>query len=154
MPYIQLVFSIEITLRALKSTPFPPRSKWTVAICLTIVKIALLATGLLTFFIRPPNFCFASLFWFVAKWAEGGFALLIGIVVILAACAVVIYIKLTRYSTIEDDERIGASRMIYYIALAIIPNVRVYYFKIKCSLRQTNMEIDIDDPILWLPIFR
>ncbi|KAI0870397.1 hypothetical protein GGS24DRAFT_109476 [Hypoxylon argillaceum] len=128
VPYIQLVFSIEITLRALKSTPFPPRSKWTVAICLTIVKIALLATGLLTFFIRPPNFCFASLFWFVAKWAEGGFALLIGIVVILAACAVVIYIKLTRYSTIEDDERIGASRMIYYIALAIIPNTLMIPF--------------------------
>lgn len=127
MPYIQLVFTVEITLRALKSNPFPPRSKWTVAICLTIVKIALLATGLVTFFIRAPNFCFASLFWFVAKWAEGGFGLLIAIAVILAACAVILYIKLTRNSMIEDEERVSASRMIYYIALAIIPNVSVYY---------------------------
>ncbi|KAI0108685.1 hypothetical protein GGR51DRAFT_123151 [Nemania sp. FL0031] len=128
VPYLQLVFTIETTLRALKSNPFPPRSKWTVAICLTIVKIALLATGLLTFFIRAPNFCFASLFWFVAKWAEGGFALLIGIVMILAVCAVIIYIKLTRCSTIEDEERVDASRMIYYIALAIIPNALMIPF--------------------------
>ncbi|KAJ8123040.1 hypothetical protein O1611_g9690 [Lasiodiplodia mahajangana] len=128
VPYIQLVFTIETTIRALKSNPFPPRSKWTVAICLTIVKIALLATGLLTFFIRAPNFCFASLFWFVAKWAEGGFALLIGIVMILAMCNAIIYIKLTRHSTIEEDERVDASRMIYYIALAIIPNALMIPF--------------------------
>ncbi len=101
-------------------------------ICLTIVKIALLATGLVTFFIRAPNICFASLFWFVAKWAEGGFAVLIGIVVILAVCAVIIYLKLTRYSMIEDDERVSASRMIYYIALAIIPNVGVYCLQKTC----------------------
>ncbi|KAI0909057.1 hypothetical protein F4823DRAFT_457383 [Ustulina deusta] len=128
VPYIQLVFAVETTLRALKSNPFPPRSKWTVPICLTIVKIALLATGLVTFFIRAPNICFASLFWFVAKWAEGGFAVLIGIVVILAVCAVIIYLKLTRYSMIEDDERVSASRMIYYIALAIIPNALMIPF--------------------------
>ncbi|KAI0491136.1 hypothetical protein F4859DRAFT_35079 [Xylaria cf. heliscus] len=128
VPYIQLAFAIETALRALKSNPFPPRSKWTVAICLTIVKIALLATGLVTFFIRAPNFCFASLFWFVAKWAEGGFGLLIAIVVILATCAVIIYIKLTRYSMIEEDERVSASRMIYYIALAIIPNTLMIPF--------------------------
>ncbi|KAI1424408.1 hypothetical protein F5Y12DRAFT_454727 [Xylaria sp. FL1777] len=128
VPYTQLVFAVETTIRALKSNPFPPRSKWTVPICLTIIKIALLATGVVTFFIRAPNFCFASLFWFVAKWAEGGFAILIAIVVILAGCAVIIYLKLTRYSMIEEDERIGASRMIYYIALAIIPNVLMIPF--------------------------
>lgn len=127
-PYIQLVFTIETTLRALKSNPFPPRSKWTVAICMTIVKIALLATGLITFFIRAPNFCFAALFWFVAKWAEIGFALLIVIVVIMAICGVIIYLRLSRNSMIEDDERIGASRMIYYIALAIIPNILMIPF--------------------------
>ncbi|KAI3324937.1 hypothetical protein HD806DRAFT_459964 [Xylariaceae sp. AK1471] len=128
VPYIQLVFTVEITLRALKANPFPPRSKWTVAICLTIVKIALLSTGLVAFFVRAPNVCFASLFWFVVKWAEGGFALLIGIVVILAVCAVIIYLKLTRYSMIEDDERVSASRMIYYIGLAIVPNTLMIPF--------------------------
>jgi hypothetical protein len=123
VPYIQLVFTLETTSRALRSAPLPPRSKWTVAICLTVIKIALLTTGLVAFFIRAPDFCFASLFWFVQKWATGGFVLLISIVVILAVCAVIIYLKLTRYSMIEDDERVSASRMIYYITLAIIPNV-------------------------------
>ena len=54
-------------------------------ICLVIIKILLVATGLVAFFIRAPNFCFASLFWFVAKWAEGAFALLVFIDVALVA---------------------------------------------------------------------
>ncbi|KAK5627086.1 hypothetical protein RRF57_002801 [Xylaria bambusicola] len=128
VPYTQLVFSVETALRALKSDPFAPRGKWTVPICLTIVKIALLATGLVTFFIRAPNICFASLFWFVAKWAEGGFAILISIAFIMVACAITIYLKLTKHSMIEDDERVSASRMIYYITLAIIPNVLMIPF--------------------------
>ncbi|KAI1171248.1 hypothetical protein F4777DRAFT_67538 [Nemania sp. FL0916] len=128
VPYIQLVFAVETTLRALKSSPFPPRSKWTVAICITIVTIALLATGLSAFFIHPPNFCFAALFWFVAKWAQGGFALLIGIVLVLMVCGVMIYVNLTRHSVTEDDERVSASRMIYYIVLAIIPNALMIPF--------------------------
>jgi hypothetical protein len=126
VPYIQLVFTLEMTLRALKANPFPPRSKWTVTICLTIIKIALLSTGLVAFFVRAPDVCFASLFWFVETWAKGGFALLIGIVVVLVVCAVIIYFKLTRHSMIEDDERVSASRMIYYIALAVVPNVGLF----------------------------
>ncbi|KAI0194612.1 hypothetical protein F4808DRAFT_335255 [Astrocystis sublimbata] len=128
VPYIQLVFTIETTLRALKANPFPPRSYWTVTICLTIIKIALLATGLVTFFIRAPNFCFAALFWFVAKWADGGFAILIVIVVVMAACGVIIYFKLTRNTMIDEEERVGASVMLYYIALAIIPNTLMIPF--------------------------
>ncbi|KAI1108984.1 hypothetical protein F5Y14DRAFT_54522 [Nemania sp. NC0429] len=133
VPYIQLVFAVETALRALKSHPFPPRGKWTVAICMTIVKTALLATGLATFFIRAPNVCFASLFWFVAKWADGGVALLLVIVVVLAVCAGIIYIKLMRPSMVEDDERVGASRMVYYIALAIIPNALMIPFFVYLS---------------------
>ncbi|KAI1415163.1 hypothetical protein F5Y13DRAFT_178218 [Hypoxylon sp. FL1857] len=128
VPYIQLVFGLEVTFRACKSRPFPPRSKWSVAICLAIVKILLLGTGLVGIFIRPPNFCFASLFWFVAKWAEGGFVLLLMIAVILAICSIFIFFKLSRYSLIEDSERVSASRMVYYLALAVVTNALIVPF--------------------------
>ncbi|KAI1138847.1 hypothetical protein F5Y05DRAFT_352520 [Hypoxylon sp. FL0543] len=134
VPYIQLVFGLEVTFRAYRSRPFPPRGKWSVTICLAIVKILLLGTGLVGFFIRPPSFCFASLFWFVAKWAEIGFVLLLIITVVLAICSALIFFKLSRYSLIEDTERISASRMVYYLALAVVTNALIVPFFVYLTL--------------------
>ncbi|ORY71219.1 uncharacterized protein BCR38DRAFT_479737 [Pseudomassariella vexata] len=128
VPYIQLIFGLEVALRGLRSKPFPQRSKWTVAICLAGLKIVLMITGLVAFFIRAPDFCFASLFFFVARWAEGGFVLLLVIAVLLTICAVTIFIKLTRNADIETSERVLASRMVYYLALAIISTLLMIPF--------------------------
>ncbi|KAI1814533.1 hypothetical protein GGS20DRAFT_407436 [Poronia punctata] len=128
VPYIQVVFAVEATLRALKMSHSSPRRKWAIAICLTLIIVALLATGLVTFFIRPANVCFASLFWFVVQWAEGGFTLLVGVVVILTGCALIIYSTLGKYPMIEEGRRAGGVRMVYYIILGIIPNALIIPF--------------------------
>lgn len=133
VPYIQLVFGLEVTFRALKKRPLPPRGKWNIVICLIIVKILLLGTGLVGFFIRPPTFCFASLFWFVAKWAEGGFVLLLIIAVVLAICSIIIFTRLTRYSIIETSERVSASRTVYYLVLAVVTNALIVPFFIRLT---------------------
>ncbi|RWA04154.1 hypothetical protein EKO27_g10951 [Xylaria grammica] len=112
VPYIQLAFAVETTLRALQSNPFPPRSKWTVAICLTIVKIALLATGLVTFFYSCTQFLFRFSLLVRGKMGTG------------RLCAS----NKHRHHLGEEDERVGASRMIYYIVLAIIPNTLMIPF--------------------------
>ncbi|KAI1867953.1 uncharacterized protein JN550_006760 [Neoarthrinium moseri] len=128
VPYVQLIFGIEIALRGLRTKPFPPRGKWTVAICMAVWKMLLVITGLVAFFIPSSDFCFASLFWFVAKWAEGGFALFMTISVILIACAVIVFLKLTRHATIETSERVQASRMVYYLAVGILSNILMVPF--------------------------
>ncbi|KAI0166695.1 hypothetical protein GGR52DRAFT_70816 [Hypoxylon sp. FL1284] len=128
VPYTQLVFVLEVTFRSLRSTPFPSRGKWTVVICLVIVKILLVGTGLVGFFIPPHNFCFASLFWYAIKWSEGGFILLLTIAIVLAICGVIIFIRLSRHSTIETSERISASRTVFYIVLAVISNALILPF--------------------------
>ncbi|KAI0381773.1 hypothetical protein F5Y04DRAFT_270751 [Hypomontagnella monticulosa] len=133
VPYIQLVFGLEVTFRSLKATPFPPRNKWNVPILLLVVKVLLGITGLVGVFIRPTNICFASLFWFVSKWAEGGFALLLVIIVVLAICSIVIYLRLSRYSIIEESERISASRMVYYLGLAVLTNALIVPFFINLT---------------------
>ncbi|KAI0119456.1 hypothetical protein F4814DRAFT_447271 [Daldinia grandis] len=133
VPYIQLVFGLEVTVRALRSRPFLPRSKWNVPICLAIVGVLLLTTGLVGYFIRPPTFCFASLFWFVARWAEGGFVVLLIIAVTLAICTVITFLKLTRCSTIEDSERISASRMVYFLTLAFVTNALIVPFFVSLT---------------------
>ncbi|KAI8964000.1 hypothetical protein F5Y11DRAFT_355911 [Daldinia sp. FL1419] len=134
VPYIQLVFGLEVTVRALRSRPFLPRNKWNVPICLLVVKVLLLTTGLVGYFIRPPTFCFASLFWFVARWAEGGFVVLLIIAVTLAVCTVIIFLKLTRHSAIDDIERISASRMVYFLALAVVTNALIVPFFVSLTI--------------------
>ncbi|KAI0157672.1 hypothetical protein GGR57DRAFT_52183 [Xylariaceae sp. FL1272] len=128
VPFIQLVFSLEATWRALQRNAFAPRSRWTVSICLVIINIALIITGLVAFFVRAPNVCFASLFWFVVEWADGSFILLLIIISILLACAAIIFIRLRKCSRVEDEERTDASRMVYYILIGVLPNILMLPF--------------------------
>ncbi|KAH6655119.1 hypothetical protein BKA67DRAFT_226745 [Truncatella angustata] len=123
VPFLQLIFGIELTLRGFRRIPFPSRGHWTVAICLAVWSTLLVITGLVTFFIPSADFCFASLFWFVAKWAEGGFALFTVISVVLVGCVITVFLKLTRHSTIETSTRVEASRMVYFLSVAIVSNV-------------------------------
>ncbi|KAL0944056.1 uncharacterized protein CTRU02_201943 [Colletotrichum truncatum] len=120
VPYIQLVFALEVAIRSLRRNPLPPRGKWNVTICLAIVGTFLLITYLVTLFIRPPNFCFASLFWFVQRWKEGCFVLLSLISATLLGSTMVIFFRLHNNSRIEATERVAASRMVYFMAVAFI----------------------------------
>jgi len=103
--------------------PFPKRGKWNVTICLAVVGTLLFATFLYTHFERPPNFCFASLFWFVQSYKTECFALLIASGAMLLVCVVVVFIKLHRHVKIDSTERVAASRMVFFMAVAIISNV-------------------------------
>jgi hypothetical protein len=124
VPYIQLVFGVEIAVRAFqKDQPFAPRAKWTVSICLTKVGLLTLTTFLVANFQRAKNTCLLSLFWFVAEYAMGCFILLIVIVTTLLACAVIIFVKLHKSIKVEVTARVNASRMVYYLALAAISTV-------------------------------
>lgn len=123
VPFLQLIFGLELTIRGLRTKPFPKRGKWTVAICFAVWTTLLLVMGLVTFFVPSADFCFASLFWFVAKWAVGGFALFTLMSVVLIGCAIIIFVKLTRHSTIETSERVEASRMVYFLSVAILSDV-------------------------------
>jgi len=123
VPYTQLVFAVELALRGMGKQPFAPRGKWTVTICLTTIGLLSLTNFLVADFIRTQDFCFGSLFWFVAKYSVGCFAVLVTIVSIILACIVTVAVKLYRSIKIEVTERVCASRMVYYMCLAVISNV-------------------------------
>ncbi|KAH8652389.1 hypothetical protein BX600DRAFT_553774 [Xylariales sp. PMI_506] len=127
VPFLQVIFGIEIAARGLRSNPFPPREKWTVSVCLGVFLCLMLIMALVAFFLPSPDICFACLFWFVAKWAEGGFALFTMISVFLIACATIVFRKLG-HSTIDPVERVQASRMVYYLAVGVISNLLMVPF--------------------------
>ncbi|KAK1964295.1 hypothetical protein LY78DRAFT_160262 [Colletotrichum sublineola] len=135
VPYIQLVFALEVAFRSLRKNPLPPRSKWNVTICLATVGTFLLVTYLVTLFVRPPNFCFASLFWFVQRWKEGCFVILTIISVALLASTLVTFFRLHNNARIENSERVAASRMVYFMAIAFISNTLLtpFFFNLSFS---------------------
>ena len=124
VPYIQLIFGLEIAMRGLqKKEPFSPRGKWAVTICLTIIGLLILANFLVANFDRAPSLCLKSLFWFVEHYSTACFALLTGIASTLLVCTVIVFVRLHRSTKIEVTERVAASRMVYYMALAVISTV-------------------------------
>jgi len=130
VPYIQLVFGLECALRSIRSLPFQARGKYDVTICLVVVVLMLIGTWLPSFFVHS-NVCFASLVWYVARYGFLGLKLLIiaGSLMILAA--IIIFVRLSTVSLIDEHQRIAASRMVYYLVLGIVslvslPQVREY----------------------------
>ncbi|KAK4228215.1 hypothetical protein QBC38DRAFT_362340 [Podospora fimiseda] len=119
-PYIQLVYGIEIALRAIRKQAFEPRGKWNVTICSVITGLLVFAMFLVAQFDQSPNFCLTSLFWFVAHYSAACFGIFTFITVTLIACSVVLFVKLHSSINIEVTARVNASRMVYYLALAAI----------------------------------
>lgn len=122
-PYIQLVFAVEIAIRALQRKPFAPRGRYSVTICLATVGMLILVNFLVAAFDRPRDFCLTSLFWFVSHYALLCFGLLVAIAALVMVCTVIIFVKLYRSIKIEVSARVAASKMVYYLALAVISTV-------------------------------
>lgn len=114
-----------MTSRALRRRPFPPRGKWTTASCVAIIGTLLLASFLVTHFVYPPNFCFASLFWFVQPWKKGIFVVMVIIAGTLIICIGIVFWRLHTSCSIHLVERDASSRMVYYLAFAVISIVRL-----------------------------
>lgn len=95
-------------------------------ICLAIVGMLILANFLIAAFDRSPDFCLTSLFWFVAHYSALCFGLFVAIAAIVLTCTVVIFVRLHRSTKVEVTARVSASRMVYYLALAVISDVRYF----------------------------
>lgn len=72
---------------------------------------------------RGPDFCFASLFWFIRTYSQGGFAVFLTVATITLVVMGTIFLKLNKSRTVSPTERMAASRMIYYLALGFISEV-------------------------------
>lgn len=101
-------------------------------ICLGMVTILCLVALVVAATDRAPDFCFASLFWFVRVYAPGCLGVLLGVSVILLIVIPTIFFKLSKSHMVDPTERMAASRMIYYLTLGFISNVSPH--QILCYL--------------------
>ena len=120
MPYLQVVFGIECALRSLRSLPFQARGKFDVTICVGAVVVMLIGTWIPSHLDPQPDICFASLVWFITRYGQLGLELLIVAGGLMILSAVIIFVRLSTISLIDEHQRIAASRMVYYLVLGII----------------------------------
>lgn len=123
VPAIQVIFGLETYFRAVRSRPFLKRGPWAIRLCLVGVIATSLASFIWAYVDTSPPFCFASLFWFVANYSLGCFVILLIVSAILTLSVVTIFMKLKSSPVVGPTERVDASRMVYYLTLAIISNV-------------------------------
>ncbi|PTB62877.1 hypothetical protein BBK36DRAFT_1183782 [Trichoderma citrinoviride] len=135
VPFVQLVFGLESTVQALRRKPFQQRPRWVTVGCLLIVIIGTLLLYVQTRVMRPPDLCYASLFWFVQTWRLEAFALLTIIGCALVIGAIVVFVRLHRDTSIGIIERTAASKMVYYMILGAVLNglMAPFFFSISAQ---------------------
>ncbi|KAL6910938.1 hypothetical protein GGI43DRAFT_30033 [Trichoderma evansii] len=148
VPYIQLFFGLETIIQALRPRPFPGISKWAIYACLFLVLIGTIAMYVLTRVIETPDFCYASLFWFVQTWRLEAAILLTTIASILVVGAIIIFIRLHQGASIGLVERAAASKMVYYMILGAILNglTAPYFYSILSQnpMALTTLQLDLN----------
>jgi len=120
VPYIQLVFGLECTFRSLRKLPFQARGKYDVTICCGVIILMLIVTWIPSHIFPQTDVCFASLVWFVSSYGEAGLIILATVAGVLVASAITIFTRLSSVNTIDEHQRIAASRMVYYLVLGMV----------------------------------
>jgi hypothetical protein len=120
VPYTILVFGVECSTRAVKYPRFAPRWKWTIPICLGCIALLTLGTWIPTAVVKQSDRCFGSLVWWIADYALIGAGMISCFIFFYCVLAVVIGLRLLRTAKIDPDERISASRMVYYLIFGMI----------------------------------
>lgn len=120
VPYIQIVFGIECAIRSFRKGGFPARRKYVVSICLAVIVLMLVVTSIPTHVRPETNYCFASLAWFVTRYGKLGLGLLAACTGLAIISATIIFYRLITLTIIDQHQRIAASRMVYYLVLAVV----------------------------------
>jgi hypothetical protein len=115
---------VECAVRALKKRAFPSRRKYDVPILLGVVLLMLICTSIPTWVRPQKGSCFASLAWFVWRYGREGLILVVLSLGIAMISASIIFYRLTTITAIDQQERIAASRMVYYHLVTMISLVR------------------------------
>jgi hypothetical protein len=119
--YTLLVFGVEVAFRGFQKKRFHSRGKFTMPICWSIVLTMLIATWVPSHVYKNPrNDCDASLTSWVMPWADIALFLNSIIVFLYLLTGFMIAYQLSRTAKIDRNERIAASRIVYYLAIGVV----------------------------------
>ncbi len=122
-----LVFGLETTFRSVQRARFQPRGKWNTPLCLAAVPFLTLLTWTPSNFAPSKGLCVASLIWWTAAYAKLGVVIATSLILTYSLCALVITLQLLRRIKTDRDERIAATRVVYYLVPSVILMVGYKY---------------------------
>lgn len=118
--FVLLVFGSEAVYRGLKKDRFAPRGRWNTPICWIVVAIMLTLTSIAPLIRpRPDDRCVASLLIWASPWSDIAIILTSSLIFLYIVIALILTVQLVRTSKIEREERIAASRIVYYLAIGV-----------------------------------
>jgi hypothetical protein len=82
--------------------------------------VMLIGTWVYSHVVPENNKCFASLVWYISRYGEVGLILLSVSAGIMMFNATTIFIRLSMVKIIDKQQRISASRIVYYHILGIV----------------------------------
>lgn len=119
--YTLVVFGTEVAFRGFQRKRFHPRARFTIPICWSIVLTMLIATWVPSqVYKNPKNDCTASLLSWAMPWAEIALFLNSTLLFVYLLTGFLIAFQLSRTAKIDRNERIAASRTVYYLAIGVI----------------------------------
>ena len=119
---VLLVFGVEVAYRGLRYDRFGPRGRWNISICWSIAAILILLTWIPSHIhhVKHEDTCVASLIWFAAPFWSFGIIFNSVIIFALLVTALVISYQLYKTLKVSREERIAASRTVYYLVVGAI----------------------------------
>lgn len=125
VPYIHAVFGLEFAIRSLRRQPFQARGKYDFAICCGVISLMLIGTWVYSH-VRPEHdFCTASIVGYISRYSKEALIILSASAGLMLLSAITIFVRLSMVHGIDKQQRIAASRIVYYEILAVISLVRV-----------------------------
>ena len=97
----------------------------------------LIGTWVYSHLVPEANFCFGSLVWYISRYGEESLILLSVSTGLMLFSIITIFVRLSMVTTIDKQQRIAASRIVYNNVLGIVslvcllfkPSSRVTYIK-------------------------
>lgn len=127
VPFIHSAFSVECAIRSLRAKAFRARGKYNVAICSGLVGLLLMATWVYCHVVQEPNVCFASLVWYISRYGTETLILLSISAGLTLFSTITIFVRLSKVTTVDRQQRIAASRIVYYNVLGLVSLVCAHF---------------------------
>ncbi|KAI4137377.1 MAG: hypothetical protein LQ341_005171 [Variospora aurantia] len=115
-----LVFGLETTFRSLHRKRFQPQTRWNIRLCILAIMLMTTMTWIPSYVSPARPRCLASLVWWTKHLAKVGLVLSSGLLLTFLVCAGVITVQLIRTINMSRDQRIAATRTVYYLAISAL----------------------------------
>lgn len=134
-----MILATETVYRGFKRTRFSKRGRWNMIICGLAVLVASILSWIPTIGRkRTDAVCMADFIMFAAHWADVGLGINIGLIAGYCMLGSILAVQLIRASRLERDERIAASRVVYYLAIGVVLMVSLISIPQLCLFLLTS----------------